>query len=243
MGQLHIKGDGAAERMETLVPADIQALGVGRARYTMLTNEEGGIRDDLIVSKVEDGLFVVVNAGCRDEDTALIRSAFEPDFEVEELNDRALMALQGPAAVTVLSRLCPGCENLAFMQTEIMSVSGLECRVSRLGYTGEDGYEISVASEYGMKLARTLLASEEVEAAGLGARDSLRLEAGCASMATISTPKPARSKPGFAGPSAKGGAPKAAFPDISESSRISRTGRSKTHRASSKWSRTGSRRR
>ncbi|MCB9942927.1 MAG: glycine cleavage system aminomethyltransferase GcvT [Geminicoccaceae bacterium] len=178
MGQLHIVGDGAAERMETLVPGEIRALKPGRARYTMLTNDEGGIRDDLIVTRTGNGLFVVVNAGCRDADTALIRAAMEPDLSVAELADRALLALQGPAAATVLGRLCPEVADLAFMQSAEFDVSGLSCRVSRLGYTGEDGYEISVHADHAVKLARTLLAAEEVEPAGLGARDSLRLEAG-----------------------------------------------------------------
>ena len=178
MGQLSIRGEKAAELMETLVPAEIQALKPSRARYTMLTNDEGGIRDDLIVTRTEDGLFVVVNAGCREADTALIRAALEPSCTVEELNDRALVALQGPKAVTVLERLCPQVAELSFMQSAELDLSGIPCRVSRLGYTGEDGYEISVPAEVAEKFARTLLAAEEVEAAGLGSRDSLRLEAG-----------------------------------------------------------------
>ena len=178
MGQVIIRGADAAARMETLVPGDIQILKPGRARYTMLTNDEGGIRDDLIVTKTEDGLFVVVNAGCRDDDIALIRSALEPACEVEELFDQALIALQGPAAVAVLARMCPEISDLAFMQSAEVKLSGLDCRVSRLGYTGEDGCEISVGADQAMKLARTLLAAEEVAPAGLGARDSLRLEAG-----------------------------------------------------------------
>ena len=178
MGQVVIRGADAALRMESLVPGDIQILKPGRARYTMLTNDEGGIRDDLIVTRTEDGLFVVVNAGCRDADIALIRSTLEPVCEVEEIHDRALIALQGPAAIGVVARMCPEVADLAFMQSAVVSLSGLDCRVSRLGYTGEDGCEISVAADHAVKLARTLLASEEVAPAGLGARDSLRLEAG-----------------------------------------------------------------
>ena len=178
MGQLEIAGEGAAGRMETLVPADIQALAAGRARYTMLTAADGGILDDLIVTRTPDGLFVVVNAGCRDEDTAIIRKAMEPDFGVRELVGRALLALQGPMAADILERLCPGANGLAFMQSAELDVAGHACRVSRLGYTGEDGYEISVAAEAAEPLARILLDMDEVGPAGLGARDSLRLEAG-----------------------------------------------------------------
>ncbi|MEZ5825620.1 MAG: glycine cleavage system aminomethyltransferase GcvT [Geminicoccaceae bacterium] len=178
MGQLEITGEKAAEQMESLVPADIQALRPGRARYTMLTGEDGGILDDLIVTRTEDGLFVVVNAGCRDADTAIIRKALEPQSKVVERTDRALVALQGPMAATVLERLCPKAAGLAFMQSAELDVDGLACRVSRLGYTGEDGYEISVDEADAEGFARKLLAFEEVEPAGLGARDSLRLEAG-----------------------------------------------------------------
>ena len=178
MGQVVIRGEEAAERFETLVPGNLKALGEGRARYTMLTNDEGGIIDDLIVTRTSDGLYVVVNAGRRDVDIPRIREALEPDCKVEELTDRALLALQGPAAVRVLERLAPAVADLAFMQSGTFDLSGVTCRVSRLGYTGEDGFEISVPADRATKLARTLLSAEEVEPAGLGARDSLRLEAG-----------------------------------------------------------------
>jgi aminomethyltransferase len=131
-----------------------------------------------IVSNAGDHLFLVVNAGCRDADLAHLRAGLEPAVRVTELADMALLALQGPAAVTVLARLAPACAGLPFMGTAEMDVDGLPCRVSRLGYTGEDGFEISVASAEAEALARALLAEPEVAPAGLGARDTLRLEAG-----------------------------------------------------------------
>jgi aminomethyltransferase len=178
MGQLRIEGAGAATAMERLVPGNIEGLAPGSARYTVLTADDGGILDDLIVTQAGGYLFTVVNAGCRDQDLAHIRSHLEPGHRVVELADRALLALQGPKAVAVLERLAPACAGLKFLQSAEMDVSGLACRVSRLGYTGEDGFEISVPAAHAAKLARTLLAAPEVEPIGLGARDSLRLEAG-----------------------------------------------------------------
>ncbi len=178
MGQLTLRGPEPAAAIERLVPGNIKGLKPGQARYTVLTDESGGILDDLIVSSAGDSLFIVVNAGCRDEDIAHLRRHLEPEHEVVEHADRALLALQGPAAPAVIGRLAPEAPSLAFMGTMEMRVGGLACRVSRLGYTGEDGFEISVAGEHAAKLARTLLAAEEVAPAGLGARDSLRLEAG-----------------------------------------------------------------
>ncbi len=178
MGQIRIHGPEAAAALERLVPADLVGLAPGRARYTVFTEESGGILDDLIVANAGDHLFLVVNAACKEQDLAHLRAALEPGCAVEPLADRALLALQGPAAERALSRLAPDCAGLRFMQTVAMAVAGVPCRVSRLGYTGEDGFEISVPAEAAEKLARALLAFEEVAPAGLGARDSLRLEAG-----------------------------------------------------------------
>ncbi|HSA82808.1 MAG TPA: glycine cleavage system aminomethyltransferase GcvT [Geminicoccaceae bacterium] len=178
MGQVMIRGAGAAAAFERLVPADVQGLAEGRLRYTLFTDEQGGVLDDLIVGQVDDGLYVVVNAGCRDADLAHMRAALEPACAVEELTGRALLALQGPAAAAVMSRLAPAALELAFMQTAEMSVAGLPARVARSGYTGEDGFEISLAARHAETLARRLLEQPEVAPAGLGARDSLRLEAG-----------------------------------------------------------------
>jgi aminomethyltransferase len=178
MGQVLIRGEGAAKAFERLVPADVQGLAEGRHRYTTFTNEAGGILDDLIVGRVAGGLLVVVNAACREADLAHMRAALEPEFPVEELGDRALLALQGPKAAAVLGALAPAAADLVFMQSAEMDVGGVPCRVARSGYTGEDGFEISLLADRAEELARRLLESGEVEPAGLGARDSLRLEAG-----------------------------------------------------------------
>ena len=178
MGQVRLDGPDAAAALERLVPADIKGLAPGRARYTQFTDGAGGILDDLIVSNAGDHLFLVVNAGCRDADLDHLRAALEPAVRVAELADRALLALQGPTAATVLGQLAPAAAELPFMGTAEMEVAGVPCRVSRLGYTGEDGYEISVPAEAAASLARALLERPEVKPAGLGARDSLRLEAG-----------------------------------------------------------------
>jgi aminomethyltransferase len=178
MGQLRLIGPDVAARLEQLVPGNITGLQQGQARYTVFTNEAGGILDDLIVSQAGDHLFLVVNAGGREADVAHLRQALEPDIVVEQLTDRALLALQGPAAAEVLGRLAPDSGSLTFMQTAEMTVDGTPCRVSRLGYTGEDGFELSIPSTAAVDLARRLLAFDEVRPAGLGARDSLRLEAG-----------------------------------------------------------------
>ncbi len=178
MGQVIVRGDDAAKAFERLVPGNIEGLKVGQARYTVFTNERGGVLDDLIVSRTDDGLFVVVNAGCRDADIAHMRACLEPDIDVEELTDHALLALQGPAAADVLRTCLPGDIDLAFMQTREIIVDGVVLRLSRLGYTGEDGFELSVPNRDAAKLARQLLADERVLPIGLGARDSLRLEAG-----------------------------------------------------------------
>ncbi len=178
MGQARLKGGNAAAAIEKLVPGDIQGLGQGRTRYTLLTNEQGGIIDDLMVTNMGDHLFLVVNAGGKERDFAHIQSHADGGAELEVLGDRALIALQGPAASVVLSRLQPGTETMTFMSAETMDVGGISCIVTRSGYTGEDGYEISVPADDAEKLTRMLLRETEVKPAGLGARDSLRLEAG-----------------------------------------------------------------
>jgi aminomethyltransferase len=178
MCQALIRGAGAAAAFERLVPGDITGLVEGSLRYTVFTNKRGGVLDDLIAGRVPEGLFVVANAARRDADLAHMRAALEPADPVEELEDRALLALQGPRAAEVLGRLWPGSSALTFMQTTTATVGGRPCRVSRCGYTGEDGFEISIAAADVVALARLLLDQPEVAPAGLGARDSLRLEAG-----------------------------------------------------------------
>ena len=178
MCQVLIRGADAAQSFERLVPGDIAGLRDGELRYTVFTNDRGGVLDDLIAGRVDEGLYLVANAARRAADLAHLRRALEPEHPVEELADRALLALHGPHAAAVLGRLCPSSGRLAFMQTMTAAVDGHACRISRSGYTGEDGFEISIAAGDAQALARRLLAEPEVAPAGLGARDSLRLEAG-----------------------------------------------------------------
>jgi len=179
MGQIRLHGQGAAEALEGLVPVDIIDLPVGMQRYALFTNDQGGILDDLMVAKAGDSLFLVVNAGCKDQDLAHLRQHLEGRCEVESLfESRALLALQGPQAAQVLARFAPEVTEMTFMQFRSVKVQGVECYVSRSGYTGEDGYEISVPVAHAEALAKALLAEPEVQPIGLGARDSLRLEAG-----------------------------------------------------------------
>ncbi|RMP32031.1 Aminomethyltransferase, partial [Pseudomonas syringae pv. antirrhini] len=170
----------AAKALETLVPVDIIDLPVGMQRYAMFTNETGGILDDLMVANLGNNeLMLVVNAACKDQDLAHLRKHLAGRCEIEPLfEQRALLALQGPAAVTVLARLAPEVAHMTFMQFTRVTLPGAQCYVSRSGYTGEDGYEISVPAEQAEALARRLLEEPEVAPIGLGARDSLRLEAG-----------------------------------------------------------------
>ena len=180
MGQIRLVGANAARALETLVPVDIIDLPVGMQRYAMFTNEQGGILDDLMVANLgNDTLFLVVNAACKEQDLAHLRKHLGAQCEVQPLfEERALLALQGPAAVTVLQRLAPQVASMTFMQFAAVQLLGVDCYVSRSGYTGEDGFEISVPAEHAEALARRLLQEPEVAAIGLGARDSLRLEAG-----------------------------------------------------------------
>lgn len=179
MGQVKLIGPDAAAVLEKLVPVDIIDLPVGMQRYALFTNDQGGILDDLMVSNFGNGeLYLVVNAACKQQDIAHLRQQLGLYCDVVELTDRALLALQGPAAASVLARLAPAVAELKFMQNAQLELDGVPCYVSRSGYTGEDGYEISVPAAQAEALARRLLSEPEVEAIGLGARDSLRLEAG-----------------------------------------------------------------
>ena len=183
MGQVLLKGESHAHvsaELEKLVPGDIEALDVGRTRYTQFTNQKGGILDDLMVTRTKDDgtLYLVVNASRKDDDHELMVAGFGDTVEIERIEDRSLIALQGPAAERVLSDFADGIEDMAFMSSEIISIDGIECWVSRSGYTGEDGFEISVRDDEAVSLAQKLLANDDVLACGLGARDSLRLEGG-----------------------------------------------------------------
>lgn len=178
MGQIRLHGADRVKALESLLPADIAGLATGAMRYSQLTNDQGGIIDDLIVTNAGDSLFLVVNGANKDGDLAHIRAAMPADVSVEYRNEDALLALQGPEAAAVMARLAPGAENLRFMTAMAVSMDGVGCYVSRSGYTGEDGFEISVPGPGAEVLARSLLEQEEVQPIGLGARDSLRLEAG-----------------------------------------------------------------
>jgi aminomethyltransferase len=185
MGQLRLIGPEAAAALETLVPVDVIDLAPGKQRYAFFTNDQGGLLDDLMITRppVADAadfgdLFVVVNAGCKDADIAHLRQHIGRRCEVLPLPERALLALQGPLAAQALARLNPGVSSLTFMTGGAFTLAGARCFVTRSGYTGEDGFEISVPADHAIALTRELLAQPEVKPAGLGARDTLRLEGG-----------------------------------------------------------------
>ena len=185
MGQLRLVGADAAAALETLLPVDVIDLPVGKQRYGLLLNDEGGIMDDLMffnrdmTNRAKGGdLFLIVNGACKVGDIAHIQKKIGSLCEVIPVPEMALMALQGPLAVSALQRLAPGVEKLVFMSGGRFTVAGCDCFLTRSGYTGEDGFEISVAAAQADTLARALLAQPEVKPVGLGARNSLRLEAG-----------------------------------------------------------------
>ncbi|WP_407180262.1 glycine cleavage system aminomethyltransferase GcvT [Bradyrhizobium sp. STM 3562] len=183
MGQVALRAksgrvEDAALALERLVPQDVLSLAPRRQRYAQFTHEQGGILDDLMVANFGDHLFVVVNAACKDADEAHLRAHVSDSCLIEPLADRALLALQGPRAESVLAKFCAEAPSLRFMDAGPRKVAGLDCFVSRSGYTGEDGFEISVPAEQAEQLAKALLQDPDVLPIGLGARDSLRLEAG-----------------------------------------------------------------
>ena len=177
MGQVLLKGGQVKQELEAILPVDVMDLPPGLQRYGMFTTENGGISDDLMFANWGDEIYMVVNAACKDQDIEHLKKSLVTS-EVRVLENRALLALQGPKAREVFSRLVPEAANMIFMQSGKFSWQGIELWVSCSGYTGEDGYEISVDNEYAETLAKALLAESEVEWIGLGARDSLRLEAG-----------------------------------------------------------------
>lgn len=183
MGQIALrpksgKVEDAALALERLVPQDIAAIAPGRQRYAQFTNDAGGILDDLMVANFGSHLFVVVNAACKAEDEAHLRANLSDACVIEPLPDRALIALQGPKAESALAKLCADAAAMRFMDFGPHKVGGIDCFVSRSGYTGEDGFEISVPAEHAEALTNALLTDPCVLPIGLGARDSLRLEAG-----------------------------------------------------------------
>jgi aminomethyltransferase len=176
MGQFSLKGDSVKLEMESLVPGDIQSLKDGNMRYTVFTNDKGGVLDDLIVTNAGDHIVVVVNAACRGQDIDLMKANLRCD--IEELDDYALLALQGPLSHLILDSIAPGVKDLKFMTAGRFSICGVPSFVTRSGYTGEDGYEISIPSNKALEVAEVILSYKDAKLIGLGARDSLRLEAG-----------------------------------------------------------------
>ncbi|MCB5202087.1 glycine cleavage system aminomethyltransferase GcvT [Neorhizobium sp. T786] len=180
MGQVIVRAasrEDAALALETLVPVDILGLKPGRQRYGFFTDDNGGILDDLMIANRGDHLFVVVNAACKDADIAHMTANLQ-GCDVTSLDDRALVALQGPKAEAVLASLWAGAADMKFMDVSDATILGADCIISRSGYSGEDGFEISIPSDTAEEIARALLAHPDCEPVGLGARDSLRLEAG-----------------------------------------------------------------
>jgi aminomethyltransferase len=183
MGQIALRAksgrnEDASLALERLVPQDIVTVAPGRQRYAQFTNDDGGILDDLMVANFGDYLFLVVNAACKEADEAHLRDRLSDVCSIEPLRARALLALQGPKAESALAKLCADVSAMRFMDAGPRKVAGLDCFVSRSGYTGEDGFEISVPAEHAEQLAKLLLVNGDVLPIGLGARDSLRLEAG-----------------------------------------------------------------
>jgi aminomethyltransferase len=178
MGQLRLEGPDAAAAFETLVPVDVVGLGLNKQRYGLLLTDEGTIIDDLMMVNRGDDLFVIVNGACKEGDIAHVQSRIGGRCKVVPMPERGLLALQGPQAVLALQRVVPGVEKLVFMTGDRFGWEGGELYITRSGYTGEDGFEISVDAGQAVALARALLAQPEAKPIGLGARNSLRLEAG-----------------------------------------------------------------
>ena len=178
MGQVRLVGADAAAALESLVPVDVQGLAVGQQRYAFFTDASGGILDDLMITRRQDDLLLVVNAGCKDADIRHLVTHLGHRCQVVPMPERALLALQGPRAAEALAHLNPAVTKLVFMTGGAFKLGPAECYLTRSGYTGEDGFEISVPDEHAVALARMLIHLPEVKPAGLGARDTLRLEAG-----------------------------------------------------------------
>ena len=178
MGQLLITGDGVDAALETLLPADVRGLGLNKMRYSLLLNEQGGILDDLMLTRQADGFYMVVNGATKFEDLGHMREHLPDEITINHLDDSALLALQGPEAATALARIQPAVAELYFMEAGAFDLDGTPAWISRSGYTGEDGFEISIAADAAERIATLLCAQPDVKPIGLGARDSLRLEAG-----------------------------------------------------------------
>ena len=178
MAQVSLSGPGAGAMLERLTPTDIDAIADGRVRYSLFLNDQGGVLDDLMIARHGNQLQLVVNAGRADHDIGLLRASLDESVTMEVRTDLALLALQGPSAAAVLQRLGADLDGFVFMQIRDISIAGIACTVTRSGYTGEDGFEVSVPAEHASKLAALLADDADVTLAGLGARDTLRMEAG-----------------------------------------------------------------
>jgi len=179
MGQARLRGVAPLAAFEELVPGDFIGLKPGKQKYSMLLNRQGGIIDDLMAGRPDDdGLFIIVNGACKDNDFRVIDDELAPQVQIERLEDRALIALQGPKAVEALAAHVPAVADMAFMDIRTMPAFGVDAIISRSGYTGEDGFEISIPADAAVRVWTLLLEDERVKPIGLGARDSLRLEAG-----------------------------------------------------------------
>ena len=178
MGQVSLTGESPDLALETILPGDIKGLGENRIRYSLLLSEDGGILDDLMVTRRRDDIYVVVNGATKYDDLAYIVGAMPDEVTINLMEDHALLALQGPKAGAALASLIPAVDDLYFMQAGAFEIDTMQLWISRSGYTGEDGFEISIAADHAVKLADILCALDDVKPIGLGARDSLRLEAG-----------------------------------------------------------------
>lgn len=178
MGQCLIKGSAANFELERLTPGNITRLKYGQQQYTVLTNADGGIIDDIVITSFDSELMIVVNAACKEKDFNHLRKHLSDGCRLQELADHALLALQGPYAAHIMQQLAPDAFRLKFMHSCRTEIEDIKCTISRSGYTGEDGFEISVPNKHAERLVRNLMQFPEVEPAGLGARDTLRLEAG-----------------------------------------------------------------
>jgi aminomethyltransferase len=178
MGQIRVRGPDSLKRLEGLVPGDLSALAPWQQRYTLFLRGDGGILDDLMITRLPDGWWLVVNAARKQHDLEYLRAQLGSACEAELLGERALLALQGPESARLLGELCPDAARLAFMHGGEFDLAGSQALIHRCGYTGEDGFEISVANRDAERIARLLLSRNPVQPVGLGARDTLRLEAG-----------------------------------------------------------------
>lgn len=179
MGQIRVEGNQSAELLETLMPADLLDLAVGRLRYALLLNDQGGIIDDLMVTRLAtDSFMLVANAACQERDLEHLQDNLGHQVDIEMIDDKSILALQGPDSMSILESLGQNVSDMDFLESRNMNLANIPCQTSRSGYTGEDGFEFSVDHRFAIQLAERILNDERAKLAGLGARDTLRLEAG-----------------------------------------------------------------